>query len=194
MLRKCYDIDVRGMGAVTSMSRTITALMGRLRRFLERPVINGFSQGARSALARTRQEARRLNHNFVGTEHLLLAIMRSPSTVAVKILAEIGISPNAVCANIENFVGHGAAAEVTDALPYTPRIKKALALAGKEAKALEDSYVGTQHLLLGLLAENDGVAGRVLKSFNLDLKTVRHKVIEEMASTSREEWKQRDHG
>jgi ATP-dependent Clp protease ATP-binding subunit ClpC len=194
MLRKCYDIDVRGMGAVTSMSRTITALMGRLRRFLERPVINGFSQGARSALARTRQEARRLNHNFVGTEHLLLAIMRSPSTVAVKILAEIGISPNAVCANIENFVGHGAAAEVTDALPYTPRIKKALALAGKEAKALEDSYVGTQHLLLGLLAENDGVAGRVLKSFNLDLKTVRHKVIEEMASTSREEWKQRDRG
>jgi ATP-dependent Clp protease ATP-binding subunit ClpC len=194
MLRKCYDIDVRGMGAVTSMSRTITALMGRLRRLLERPVINGFSQGARSALARTRQEARRLNHNFVGTEHLLLAIMRSPSTVAVKILAEIGISPNAVCANIENFVGHGAAAEVTDALPYTPRIKKALALAGKEAKALEDSYVGTQHLLLGLLAENDGVAGRVLKSFNLDLKTVRHKVIEEMASTSREEWKQRDRG
>ena len=175
--------------------------MGNLRRLIERRAVeyaknlpNGFSQGGQLALAGARKEARRLKHNFVGTEHLLLAIMRPEATVAVKTLTGMGIAPHAVCACVENVVGRGASAEITDALHYTPRIKKALALAGKEAAALKDSYVGTQHLLLGLLREKDGVAGRVLKSFNVDFEATRRKVIEETASASREEWRQRDRG
>lgn len=182
------------------MNRTIVTLMRQLRRLVTKTAVsafdcaNVFSTGAKAALSGARNEAQRMNHDFIGTEHLLLAIMHSESTVAVKLLTEMGISPEAVCVKVENFVGHGASAELTDAFPYTPRVKKALALAGKEAKELKHSHVGTQHLLLGLLRERDGVAGQVLKSFNLEVEAIRHQAIQAMASAPEGEWKQGDVG
>jgi ATP-dependent Clp protease ATP-binding subunit ClpC len=172
-------------------------LMAYLQRLLERRVAtvnNRFSPVAREALVGARKEADRMNHSFIGTEHLLLAMMHSESAIAPKMLKALGISPDAVSIKVENFVGRGTAAKCTNALPYTPRVKKALALAGKEAKTLQHSFVGTEHLLLGLLRENDGVAGQVLKSFRLNLDTMRQKIIEATRSASDEEWQQGDLG
>jgi len=147
------------------------------------------SPAAQAALAGARKEAQRMNHSFIGTEHLLLAIMHSESTIAVKVLKEMGVSSEVICTEVERYVGHEAPANITDALPYTPRVKKAMAFAGKEAKACQHSWVGTPHMLLGLLQEKDGVAGRVLKSFNLEVAVLRRKVMQITCAASGEEWK-----
>lgn len=155
---------------------------------------NVFSPVAQASLAGARKEAERMNHNFIGTEHVLLAIMRFESAIAVKMLKAMGISPAAVSIKVDNFIGHGTSAKCTNPLPYTPRVKKALALAGREAAGLQHSFIGTQHLLLGLLRENDGVAGQVLKSFKLEVDTMRPKISETTRSASDEEWHEGDLG
>jgi ATP-dependent Clp protease ATP-binding subunit ClpC len=175
------------------MNRTIMTLMRHLRR-LAFDYVSVLSPGAQAALAGARKEAQRMNHSFIGTEHLLLAIMHSESAVAVKMLKEMGISPAVVCTEIEKLVGHGPSAKVTNTFPYTPRVKKALAFAGKEAGALQHSFVGTQHMLLGLLREKEGVAGQVLENFKLEVKAIRHKVIQATPAASAEEWNQDDLG
>lgn len=172
-------------------------LMGRIRGFLGGIAVptffvNHFSPQAQTALAGAHKEAQRMNHNFVGTQHLLLAIMHCESGIAVKVLNEMKISPDVVCAKIDKFVGFGPSAKVTNTFPYTPRVKKALALAGKEASALQHSYVGTQHLLLGLLREKDGVAGKVLENLKLEVEAIRQKVIQGTPAAAAEEWRRPD--
>ncbi|MGE4550199.1 MAG: Clp protease N-terminal domain-containing protein, partial [Opitutales bacterium] len=126
--------------------------------------MNHFTPRAQQVLALARKEADGFHHNYVGTEHLLLGLINLGQGVAVNVLQKMGLDLDTVRAAVEQQVGSGPDAKHTGNVPYTPRVKKVLALAGKEAKALNHSYVGTEHILLGLLREGEGVAARVLKS------------------------------
>jgi len=142
--------------------------------------MNNFTPRAQQVLALARKEADRFNHNYVGTEHLLLGLIKLGQGVAVNVLQKMGLDLETVRLEVEKQVGSGPDTKMTGNIPYTPRVKKVLALAGKEAKALHHSYVGTEHILLGLLREGDGVAARVLKSLEIDLERTRNEVLKEL--------------
>ena len=142
--------------------------------------MNNFTPRAQQVLALARKEADRFNHNYVGTEHLLLGLIKLGQGVAVNVLQKMGLDLETVRMEVEKQVGSGPDTKVSGNIPYTPRVKKVLALAGKEAKALHHSYVGTEHILLGLLREGDGVAARVLKSLDIDLERARNEVLKEL--------------
>ncbi|MCS7063770.1 MAG: ATP-dependent Clp protease ATP-binding subunit [Methylacidiphilales bacterium] len=142
--------------------------------------MNNFTPRAQQVLALARKEADRFNHNYVGTEHLLLGLIKLSQGVAVNVLTKLGIDLETVRIEVEKQVGTGPEAKVTGNIPYTPRVKKVLALASKEAKALNHTYVGTEHILLGLLREGEGVAARVLKSLDLDLEKARNEILKEL--------------
>jgi len=139
-----------------------------------------FTPKAQQVLALARREADRFNHNFVGTEHLLLGIIALGQGAAVAALVHMGLDLESVRNEVEKQVGTGPDQKVIGNVPYTPRVKKVLAFAAKEAKALNHSYVGTEHILLGLLREGDGVAARVLKHFNLELEATRNSILAEL--------------
>lgn len=142
--------------------------------------LNNFTPRAQQVLALSRKEADRLNHNYLGTEHLLLGLIKLGQGVAVNVLQRLGLDLETVRLEVEKKVGTGPDQKVAGAIPYTPRVKKVLALAGKEAKALNHTYVGTEHLLLGLLREGDGVAARVLKDLDVDIEQARQEVLKEL--------------
>ncbi len=142
--------------------------------------MNNFTPRAQQVLALARKEADRFHHNYVGTEHLLLGLINLGQGVAVNVLQKMGLDLETVRNAVEKQVGKGTAAKPTGNIPYTPRVKKVLALAGKEAKALNHSYVGTEHILLGLLREGDGVAARVLKSLDVDIERCRDEILSEL--------------
>jgi predicted dehydrogenase len=135
---------------------------------------------AQQALALARKEAERFNHNFVGTEHLLLGLIVLGQGVAVNVLAKLGLNLENVRAEIEKHVGTGPEQKMIGNIPYTPRVKKVLALASKEARTLNHTYIGTEHILLGLLREGDGVAGRVLQHFGVDIEETRKEILKEL--------------
>ncbi len=139
-----------------------------------------FTPRAQQALALARKEAERFNHNFVGTEHLLLGLISLGYGVAVNVLQKLGLDLNVVRRKVEECVGTGPAQKTIGNIPYTPRVKRVLALAAKEAKALNHTYVGTEHLLLGLLREGDGVAARVLTGLNVDVEKTRVEILKEL--------------
>ena len=112
--------------------------------------MNNFTPRAQQVLALARKEADRFNHNYVGTEHLLLGLIKLGQGVAVNVLQKMGLDLETVRMEVEKQVGSGPETKMVGNIPYTPRVKKVLALAGKEAKALNHSYVGTEHILLGL--------------------------------------------
>ena len=145
-----------------------------------------FTPRAQQALAFARKEADRFNHNFVGTEHLLLGLIRLGQGVAVIILQRLGVELETVRREIEKQVGTGPDQKMIGKIPYTPRVKKVLALAAKEAKVLNHTYVGTEHLLLGLLREGDGLAARVLASLKVDVETTRWEILKELDPNSNE--------
>jgi len=126
-----------------------------------------------------RKESERLNHNFVGSEHLLLGLIRLGQGTGFKILQRLSIEPEAVRREIEKRVGIGPPQKVIGKIPYTPRVSKVLALGAKEAKAMEHSYVGTEHIVMGLLIEGDGVAARVLTSLGVQIERIRQEVLGE---------------
>ncbi|MEZ5405980.1 MAG: ATP-dependent Clp protease ATP-binding subunit [Verrucomicrobiia bacterium] len=142
--------------------------------------MNNFTPRAQQVLALARKEADRFNHNYVGTEHLLLGLIKLGQGVAVNVLQKMGLDLETVRAEVEKQVGTGPDTKMAGNIPYTPRVKKVLALADKEAKTLNHSYVGTEHLLLGLLREGDGVAARVLKSLDVDIERTRLEVLKEL--------------
>ena len=142
--------------------------------------MNNFTPRAQQVLALARKEADRFNHNYVGTEHLLLGLIKLGQGVAVNVLQKLGLDLETVRQEVEKQVGSGPENKMTGNIPYTPRVKKVLALAGKEAKALQHSYVDTEHILLGLLREGEGVAARVLKSLEVDLDRTRNEVLKEL--------------
>jgi len=142
--------------------------------------MNNFTPRAQQVLALARKEADRFHHNYVGTEHLLLGLINLGQGVAVNVLQKMGLDLQTVRAAVEKQVGTGPESKPTGNIPYTPRVKKVLALAGKEAKALNHSYVGTEHILLGLLREGEGVAARVLKSLEVDIERCRNEILSEL--------------
>ena len=142
--------------------------------------MNNFTPRAQQVLALARKEADRFNHNYVGTEHILLGLIKLGQGVAVNVLQKMGLDLETVRMEVEKQVGTGPDTKITGNIPYTPRVKKVLALASKEAKALHHSYVGTEHILLGLLREGDGVAARVLKSLEVDIERARQEVLKEL--------------
>ena len=142
--------------------------------------MNNFTPRAQQVLALSRKEADRFHHNYVGTEHLLLGLINLGQGVAVNVLQKMGLDLQTVRTAVEKQVGTGPESKPSGNIPYTPRVKKVLALAGKEAKALKHSYVGTEHILLGLLREGEGVAARVLKSLDVDIERCRNEILSEL--------------
>jgi ATP-dependent Clp protease ATP-binding subunit ClpC len=142
--------------------------------------MNNFTPRAQQVLALARKEADRFNHNFVGTEHLLLGLIKLGQGVAVNVLQKMGLDLETVRMEVEKQVGTGPDQKMMGNIPYTPRVKKVLALAAKEAKALNHTYVGTEHILLGLLREGDGVAARVLKNLDVDIEQTRQEILKEL--------------
>jgi ATP-dependent Clp protease ATP-binding subunit ClpC len=142
--------------------------------------MNNFTPRAQQVLALARKEADRFNHNFVGTEHLLLGLIKLGQGVAVNVLQKMGLDLETVRMEVEKQVGTGPDQKMIGNIPYTPRVKKVLALAAKEAKALNHTYVGTEHILLGLLREGDGVAARVLKNLDVDIEQTRQEILKEL--------------
>jgi len=141
---------------------------------------NNFTPRAQQVLALARKEADRFNHNFVGTEHLLLGLIKLGQGVAVNVLQKLGLDLETVRMAVEKAVGTGPDQKMIGNIPYTPRVKKVLALAAKEAKNLNHTYVGTEHILLGLLREGDGVAARVLKDLDVDIEQTRQEILKEL--------------
>src|SRR6478736_6505517 len=142
--------------------------------------MSDFTPRAQQVLVLSRKEAERFNHNYVGTEHLLLGLIKLGQGVAVNVLQKMGMDLETVRMEVEKQVGSGPETKMVGNIPYTPRVKKVLALAGKEAKALNHSYVGTEHILLGLLREGEGVAARVLKSLEVDIERTRNEILKEL--------------
>jgi len=142
--------------------------------------MSNFTPRAQQVLALARKEADRFHHNYVGTEHLLLGLINLGQGVAVNVLQKMGLDLDTVRQAVDEQVGLGPEAKPSGNVPYTPRVKKVLALAGKEAKSLNHSYVGTEHILLGLLREGEGVAARVLKSLDIDVDRCRNEILSEL--------------
>src|SRR5580765_5271841 len=142
--------------------------------------MNNFTPRAQQVLALARKEADRFNHNFVGTEHLLLGLIKLGQGVAVNVLQKMGLDLETVRMAVEKKTGTGPDQKMVGNIPYTPRVKKVLALAAKEAKALNHTYVGTEHLLLGLLREGDGIAAQVLRDLDVDIEQTRQEILKEL--------------
>ena len=141
---------------------------------------NNFTPRAQQVLNLARKEADSYYHNFVGTEHLLLGLLKLGQGTAVNVLLQMGLDLETVRQEVEKQVGHGPEQKIIGRVPFTPRVKKVLALAAKEAKALNHTYVGTEHILLGLLREGDGVAARVLQSLHIDIEVTRQHILREL--------------
>jgi ATP-dependent Clp protease ATP-binding subunit ClpC len=144
-----------------------------------------FTDRARRVVVLAQDEARRLNHDHIGTEHLLLGLIHEGKGTAARVLEALGISLAAVRQEVEEIIGTGL--EPPDGrIPFTPRAKKVLELSLREALQLGHDYIGTEHILLGLLREGDGVAAQVLVSLGADLNGVRERVIGVLHGTAAE--------
>ena len=135
-----------------------------------------FTDRARRVVVLAQEEARMLNHNYIGTEHILLGLIHEGEGVAAKALESLGISLEAVRSQVEEIIGQGQSAP-TGHIPFTPRAKKVLELSLREALQLGHNYIGTEHILLGLIREGEGVAAQVLQKLGADLNRVRQQVI-----------------
>ena len=136
-----------------------------------------FTDRARRVVVLAQEEARMLNHNYIGTEHILLGLIREGEGVAAKALESLGISLEAVRQQVEEIIGQGQQAP-SGHIPFTPRAKKVLELSLREALQLGHNYIGTEHILLGLIREGEGVAAQVLVKLGADLNRVRQQVIQ----------------
>ncbi len=139
---------------------------------------NYFTERARRVISSAAQEAKSLNHDYIGTEHLLLGLTREKDSVAAKVLESLGISLDKVRQEIERIIGKGKEEVKSEQLPLTPRAKRVLELAWAEAQAMGHNYVGTEHLLLALIREGEGVAAQILINLGADLESVRDKIME----------------
>ena len=135
-----------------------------------------FTERARQVVVLAQEEARTLKHNYIGTEHILLGLLREEEGLAARVLESLDITVERVRAQVVRIVGSGE--EVTSGqIPFTPRAKKVLELALREALSLGHNYIGTEHILLGLVRLNEGVAARVLLDFDADCEKIRNEVI-----------------
>ena len=139
--------------------------------------MDNFTPRAQQVLQLARKEADRFNHGYVGTEHVLLGLIALGHGVAVNALQSVGIDLASVRVEVEKAVGTGPETKTIGSIPFTPRAKKVLALSASEARSLGHSYVGTEHILLGLLREGEGIAARVLENLGVDLDEIRYEIM-----------------
>ena len=138
-----------------------------------------FTERARQVVVLAQDEARALKHNYIGTEHILLGLLREEEGLAARVLESLVITVEEVRAQVARIVGQGD--EVTTGqIPFTPRAKKVLELALREALSLGHNYIGTEHILLGLVREGEGLAAMVLTRLGADLEAVRARVLDEL--------------
>jgi ATP-dependent Clp protease ATP-binding subunit ClpC len=145
-------------------------------------MFNRFTERARKVIVLAKEEARRFNHDYIGTEHLLLGLIREGEGVAAAVLQKMGLDLETIRIEVEKLVQPGPQTQVLGDIPFTPRAKKALELSAEEARALGHNYIGTEHLLLGLVKEGEGVAYRVLLNLGLDLAKLRSEIMELLGS------------
>ena len=136
-----------------------------------------FTERARQVVVLAQDEARALGHRYIGTEHLLLGLLREEEGLAARALASLNVTIEEVRAKVERIVGRGEGDAETGQIPFTPRAKKTLELALRESQALGHDYIGTEHILLGLARQDDGVAGQILSALGVDVDTIRRHVI-----------------
>src|SRR5437867_7080478 len=136
-----------------------------------------FTDRARRVVVFAQEESRMLDHNYIGTEHILLGLCHEGVGVAAKALESLGVSLQAVRSQVEEIIGHGESAP-SGHIPFTPRAKKVLELSLREARQLGHDFIGTEHMLLGLIREGEGVAAQVLGKLGVDLHRARQTVIE----------------
>lgn len=165
-----------GYTPVTPVTRGHTCL-------LEDSVFERFTDRARRVVVLAQEEARLLNHNYIGTEHILLGLIHEGEGVAAKALESLGISLEAVRSQVEEIIGQGGSSP-SGHIPFTPRAKKVLELSLREALQLGHNYIGTEHILLGLIREGEGVAAQVLVKLGADLSRVRQQVIQLLSGYS----------
>src|SRR6187399_2539351 len=143
-----------------------------------------FTERARQVVVLAQEEARTLKHNYIGTEHILLGLLREEEGLAARVLESLDITVERVRAQVVRIVGSGE--EVTSGqIPFTPRAKKVLELALREALSLGHNYIGTEHILLGLVRENEGVAARILLDFDADAEKIRNEIIRMLSGPGR---------
>jgi ATP-dependent Clp protease ATP-binding subunit ClpC len=140
-------------------------------------VFERFTERARQVVVLAQHEARDLKHNYIGTEHLLLGLLAEQEGLAARVLASLGVTPEDARERVEKVVGPGDEVS-TGQIPFTPHAKKALELSLREALSLEHNYIETEHILLGLIRENNGAAARILLDFDLDADRIRDAVFE----------------
>lgn len=149
---------------------------------------NNFTPRAQQALALAKKEAEKLNHNYIGTEHLLIGLINLGQGLAIKVLQEIGVGVEDVYEAIEDSIELGSSNKSLDGkIPMTPRVKKVLVLAEKESKKMGHTYVGTEHILLGLIKEGDGIAALTLKKFGADYDEVLEQILKELDPNHKQE-------
>ncbi len=145
-------------------------------------MFNRFTERARKVIILAKEEARRFNHDYIGTEHILLGLIREGEGVAAAVLQKMGVSLENIRLEVEKLVQPGPSTQIIGDIPFTPRAKKALELAAEEARSLGHNYIGTEHLLLGLIREGEGIASQVLMNLGMDLNSVRNEVMELLGS------------
>src|SRR5712672_4215943 len=136
-----------------------------------------FTNRARHVVVLSQEEARLLNHNYIGTEHILLGLLGEPESIGGQVLASFGITRDGVRAEVVEKIGLGKSTP-SGHIPFTPRAKKTLELSLREALSIKHNYIGTEHILLGLIREGEGVAAQVLQKLGADLNRVRQTVIQ----------------
>ncbi|HDL10021.1 MAG TPA: ATP-dependent Clp protease ATP-binding subunit, partial [Candidatus Omnitrophica bacterium] len=147
-------------------------------------MFNRFTERARKVIILAKEEAKRFNHDYIGTEHLLLGLIREGEGVAATVLRSMGVDLSQVRVEIEKLVQPGPASIMSGDIPFTPQAKKAIELAMDEANAMGHNYIGTEHLLLGLIREGEGVAYQVLSNLGLDLNRVREAIMDILGAPS----------
>lgn len=147
------------------------------------PAFNRFTERARKVILLAKEEAKRFNHDYIGTEHVLLGLIKEGEGVAAAVLASLGLESDAIRQEVEKLVQPGHGKISTGDIPFTPRAKKVIELSMDEARNLGHNYIGTEHLLLGLIREGEGVASQVLLNLGLDLKSVREEVLNLLGSS-----------
>ncbi len=146
-------------------------------------MFNRFTERARKVILLAKEEAKRFNHDYIGTEHLLLGLVREGEGVAAAVLASLGLNSDKIRFEVEKLVKPGPATIISGDIPFTPKAKKAIELSMEEARSLGHNYIGTEHLLLGLIREGEGVASQVLINLGLDLDKVRMEVMSVLGSS-----------
>jgi hypothetical protein len=189
---QAFEAAVQRVGQASLLQREFAKLPGKKWLLLRKikfilagflvpsPSLSTFTPSARWTLELARKEAPRLHHSFIGTEHVLLGLLALENGVVPNVLKKMGVDRDGLRKQIEDWVSIFPSQKMVTRLPYTPRVKKSLRLAAREAKACQQACVGAEHIFLGLLLEGDGVAGRVLKNLGLNSETTRKEIMKEL--------------